>query len=124
MTTASGTTKLSKRRYMRPAMAGLAIFVAGLAVAACSGSSNSSDSSSSGGKFAAAAPDAQHGAPEQAGGGAAAPAKPGTAPIQPAVLQRSIVHTGQITLRVRDVDTAAARVESVASGNGGYVGGD
>ena len=42
----------------------------------------------------------------------------------PAVSQRSIIHTGDITVRVPDVNQKAAQAEALAAGAGGYVGGD
>ncbi|MFC3113919.1 DUF4349 domain-containing protein, partial [Rodentibacter caecimuris] len=38
--------------------------------------------------------------------------------------QRSIIYTGSITLRVKDVNQDAARVLAIASGAGGFVGSD
>ncbi len=38
--------------------------------------------------------------------------------------QRSIVYTGSITVRVEDVNIAAARVAGIATGAGGFIGGD
>ncbi|GAA4931211.1 DUF4349 domain-containing protein [Actinoplanes utahensis] len=76
---------------------------------------------------------AAHPAVRQADGGAAAPeAAQGptqgkdTAAQAPdlRVDQRSIVYTGSITVRVDDVTTAAAQVTGIASGAGGFIGGD
>jgi hypothetical protein len=38
--------------------------------------------------------------------------------------QRSIVYTGSMTVRVDDVNRAAAKATAIATGNGGFVGGD
>ncbi|MEV6629622.1 DUF4349 domain-containing protein [Actinoplanes sp. NPDC051470] len=38
--------------------------------------------------------------------------------------QRSIIYTGSITLRVENVNEAAARTVGIAAGSGGFVGGD
>ncbi|GAB3969297.1 DUF4349 domain-containing protein [Plantactinospora veratri] len=41
-----------------------------------------------------------------------------------AVGQRAIVYTGSVTVRVEDVEAAAARAVGIVSGAGGFVGGD
>ncbi|MEV6345766.1 DUF4349 domain-containing protein [Actinoplanes sp. NPDC051851] len=38
--------------------------------------------------------------------------------------QRSIVYTGSITIRVKDVNVAAAQATGIAAGAGGFIGGD
>ena len=42
----------------------------------------------------------------------------------PAVVQRSIIHTGDITVRVADVNQAATQAEALADAADGYLGGD
>jgi hypothetical protein len=106
------------------ALVGLALAAA---VAGCSADSSSKNSASSGGN---AAP-ANHGA--DAAGSVAAPdaAPPNTVTgknaqteLSPADVQRSIIYTGSVVIRVKDVDAAAAAASTLASGSGGYVGGD
>ncbi|HEU0238666.1 MAG TPA: DUF4349 domain-containing protein [Micromonosporaceae bacterium] len=136
-------TTIPTRRHMRVAGIGLVLIAAlgATVLAACNATSNSGSSA------APAAAKAGPGAPNQFGtgesdqvpGGAAATdgstgnrstngggtaGKPGAAPVQPAQLQRSIIHNGQITLRVDDVDEQAARITALAAGANGYVGGD
>lgn len=79
------------------------------------GTSKSSSTSSAQQAGPAIAPDN-----EKAGAGAA----PTGQPIDPAALQRSIIYRGAISVRVDDVNAAAAVVSSVVTGAGGYVGGD
>jgi len=60
-------------------------------------------------------------------GGAGAPAQ-GSAKTGPTLtadeITRSIVYTGRMTVRVTDVDRAAGAADTIATGAGGYVGGD
>jgi hypothetical protein len=104
----------------------VAALIAGVALAGCSGgASGRAESSAAGGSAVAPA----EGAP---GGGTTdgKPAAPATGTDQVAqapdlrVDQRSIVYTGSITLRVDDVNQAAAKAEAIADGAGGFVGGD
>ncbi|MEV4704136.1 DUF4349 domain-containing protein [Actinoplanes sp. NPDC049316] len=96
---------------------------AALALPACSSGDSSSDkaaSSTAGGRGIA------EGAAE---GGAAAPAEQqgrdaGAKAPDLSVDQRSIIYTGSITVRVDDVNTAAARATGIATAAGGFVGGD
>ncbi|MFI5932829.1 DUF4349 domain-containing protein [Actinoplanes sp. NPDC051494] len=102
--------------------------VAGLTLAGCS--ADNSDMASTSGAAPALAP-----AEEPAGGepaaedadqpaaGAATSTEKKEAPNL-AVDQRSIVYTGSITVRVDDVNTAAARVTAIVAGAGGFIGGD
>ena len=103
-----------------------AALIAGTAGCGASGPSASSNSN------AGTAADGRVAAPAQApGGGAdnalsqdsAAKAGPAQVPADQPV-QRSIIYTGTITLRVDDVPAAAARVAALATGAGGFVGGD
>jgi hypothetical protein len=99
----------------------VAAVVAALAVvtlAGCSGGGAKSASSTAGGRAATV--------PQQAGGGDSAQ-NTGSAPNQVPVdqpVQRSVIYTGAITLRVDDVAGAAVAIEALAVGSGGYVGGD
>ncbi|MEU4213760.1 DUF4349 domain-containing protein [Actinoplanes sp. NPDC026623] len=103
-----------------------------LALAGC-GSDGASDQASTSG----AAPDAAGPAAEAPEAGPAAGAaeqggrqdsnqgknQPAQAPNL-AVDQRSIIYTGSITVRVGDVNIAAARATGIATAAGGFVGGD
>jgi hypothetical protein len=92
----------------------VAALVAGVALAGCSGGASDRSESSAG---AAGVSEPQ-----------AAP--PATGTDQPAqapdlrVDQRSIIYTGSITIRVDDVNAAAAKATAIADGAGGFVGGD
>jgi hypothetical protein len=98
----------------------VAAVVAALAVVAlagCSGGGAKSASSTADGRAASV--------PQQANGDAAQ--GNGSAPNQVPVdqpVQRSVIYTGAITLRVDDVAGTAVTVEALAVGSGGYVGGD
>ncbi len=48
----------------------------------------------------------------------------GATPTRVDQSERSIIYTGSITIRVDDVDAAAARAGAAAAGAGGFVGGD
>lgn len=61
----------------------------------------------------------QVGAPQ-----AGAPNQPAQQPKKLVPDNRSIVYTGSITVRVSNVDEAASRAGVLASGNGGFLGGD
>jgi hypothetical protein len=67
------------------------------------------------------APIAQGGA---AGGTAAGGAPKAQTTLAPADVQRSIIYTGSVVVRVNDVDTAATEASDLATAAGGYVGGD
>src|SRR6266545_3564967 len=101
------------------------LLVAGLAVAAgLAGCGGSSGGTSGGNKYAAptggdeAKGDAANEKPAEAGGKAA----PEPKKLVPDT--RSIVYTGSITVRVSNVDTAASKAGAMATGAGGFVGGD
>ena len=98
--------------HSRRTIAILALFVAGITLGGCGQgeSENGSKSSAAGG----VAP--QAGAPN-------AKDVPAQAPDL-SVDQRSIIYTGSITIRVTDVNQAAAKATSIAAGAGGFVGGD
>jgi hypothetical protein len=101
-------------------------------LAACSQSSPSRTATNGGAAPAAPAQDnanaqplnkdaagaANQAAPQAQGGGAAAK------PAQLPAIQRSIVYTGSITVRVDNVNDAANRLVALATGAGGFVGGD
>jgi len=125
------TTDLMRRRRIHVATAALTLvaIAGGFGLAGCGGASHSGANSASG-NAPASAPE---GAPLKAGttydthgsaSGQTSGSQPRNAPAVPVVMQRSIIHTGQITLRVKDVDIAAAQMESYVNGAGGYVGGD
>lgn len=103
-------------------LGGLAVTVA-LALAGCGADSGGNDAST------ATAADAPAGAEAQPGM-AEAPAVPpqGQPAKDPAtdltVGQRAIVYTGSITIRVDDVDAAAASAVGIVTGTGGFLGGD
>ncbi|AGL21004.1 DUF4349 domain-containing protein [Actinoplanes sp. N902-109] len=100
------------------AATGLALI---LTLTACSGDAADEDSSSAAG-ISAAAPAR---APDQASVGGAGPAQDTKAQAPDlSVDQRAIVYTGSITVRVDDVNAAAARVTGIVTGVGGFVGGD
>jgi hypothetical protein len=102
---------------------------AGIVITGCSGGA-ADQASSSGSGHGISEPQAA--APEQRQADAkAAPAEgegegqdsPAQAPDL-SVDQRSIIYTGSITIRVDDVNIAAARATAIANGAGGFVGGD
>lgn len=99
---------------------GAALVAGSLILAGCSAGSNDSSSSDAGAPQAAAPPDNK-----AAAGQPQAPAQdvPAEAPDL-SVDQRSIVYTGSITIRVDDVNQAAARATGLVAGAGGFVGGD
>jgi hypothetical protein len=97
--------------------------VAGMMLAGCSaGTSDKASSSSQANGPQAAAPGLAEGA---AGAGAPVEGKdsPAKAPDL-SVDQRSIIYTGSITIRVEDVNVAAAKAVGIAATAGGFVGGD
>jgi hypothetical protein len=105
--------------------AGLAVT---LALAGCSGDS-ADNSASSAGSAPDLAPaedpakgeaDTAEGAPQAAEGGKDQAAEAPDLRVD----QRSIVYTGAITVRVEDVNIAAARAAGIATGAGGFISGD
>ncbi|MEV4636232.1 DUF4349 domain-containing protein [Actinoplanes sp. NPDC049548] len=123
-----GSTNIRSARRARHRVAGGALaagLAAALALAGCSG-----DSSDSGDSKAAAPNQAAAGAgPAAAQDNAAeAPQAQGkdTAAKAPdlGVEKRSIIYTGSITVRVKDVNIAAAQVTGIVTGAGGFIGGD
>ncbi|HEY2948890.1 MAG TPA: DUF4349 domain-containing protein [Micromonosporaceae bacterium] len=114
------------RGWRTAAVLTVAGLVAVLALGACGGPDRSSPASNSGGANAGGAAGNAEGAPAQPPPDKAAqPGQaPGGAPIQFRVDDRAIVYTGGMTVRVADVDRAAARVTEIATGAGGFVGQD
>jgi outer membrane murein-binding lipoprotein Lpp len=113
--------------------------VAGIVMTGCSGSASDNTSSSAGSGLSAPMPaekqanrdaagsDAQAESNAQAPAAQAPPAEGKDSPAQApdlSVDQRSIIYTGSITIRVEDVNIAAARATAIATGAGGFVGGD
>jgi hypothetical protein len=98
--------------------------VAGVVLTGCSGGASDNTASSAG---APGMTEKQAEAPDAAGAGAAPPAEGKDQPAQApdlSVDQRSIIYTGSITIRVEDVNQAAAKATAIADGAGGFVGGD
>jgi hypothetical protein len=126
---------------MRPSTSRLAVVAAGLTlITALAGCSSSGTSTSGGGGARNAAPpgqvqdkpqsqplDAAGVAPQAAPGGGGGAAQAGAAAVKPEQLPastRSIVYNGSITVRVDDVNRAANELVGLATGAGGFVGGD
>ncbi|HEU4424979.1 MAG TPA: DUF4349 domain-containing protein [Pilimelia sp.] len=105
--------------------AGLGAVGLALAVAVSGCSTNREDTGSTAG---APALDSQRdapgaGAPAPGAAGKDAPTEPGGAGGRLAV-DRAIIYTGSITVRVEDVDDAAAKATGIVTGAGGFVGAD
>jgi hypothetical protein len=100
---------------------GATALIAAAALAGCSGTDSSDQASTSG-----AAPARGEAAPNQDFAGEAPPAGKDAAAKAPdlRVDQRAIIYTGSITVRVEDVNQAAAKVTAIAAGAGGFIGGD
>lgn len=97
-----------------------------LGVAGCSSSGTSSSDAGVSAQKPAVQP-AQGGAAQQppaAGDKAAPPAQQPGVPAQFSIDSRSLIFTGTVTVRVTDVDRAAADASSLATAAGGFVGGD
>jgi outer membrane murein-binding lipoprotein Lpp len=103
-----------------------AALVAGIMLAGCSAGASDHSASSAGApglsEPQAAAP-AEGDAAAKPGGAAEGKDQPAEAPDL-SVDQRSIIYTGSITIRVEDVNQAAAKAGAIALGAGGFVGGD
>jgi hypothetical protein len=101
--------------------AGVVAFVA----AGCGAGGDDSGTASSDTQEGAAAPAPAQGeaAPGAQKGADAAPPNAG-APVKYRLEERAIIYTGSITVRVKDVGAAAAEATSIATGSGGFVGGD
>jgi Domain of unknown function (DUF4349) len=101
-----------------------AAMVAGIVLTACSSGASDATSSSAG---APGLSQNQAGGADEAGPAPQAPAQGKDQPAQApdlSVDQRSIIYTGSITIRVEDVNQAAAKATAIADGAGGFVGGD
>jgi hypothetical protein len=115
-----------RRRTISLTVAALA---AGVALAGCSGGASDQAASSAG---APAVGEAEPAAPAKGdtAGGSTTEGSPAQGQDRPAqapdlrVDQRSIIYTGSITIRVDDVNQAAAKATAIADGAGGFVGGD
>jgi Domain of unknown function (DUF4349) len=101
-----------------------AVVVAGIVLTACSSGASDNTASSAG---APGLSQKQAAGADAAGSAAQAPAQGKDQPAQApdlSVDQRSIIYTGSITIRVEDVNQAAAKATAIADGAGGFVGGD
>ncbi|MBE1486977.1 DUF4349 domain-containing protein [Plantactinospora soyae] len=106
---------------------GVGAVTAGLALAGCGGAGSRDAASTSDGAPAAAPAEAPAVAKDESGGqqGVGLLGQPVQDPAtDPGVGQRAIVYTGSITVRVQDVDGKAAEAARIATGAGGFVGGD
>jgi hypothetical protein len=115
------TTQARRRRIATGFLA--AVLIGPLTLAACG--MNRQTSSPSGGADQLSG--AGQGAGDTAPGAAdmaEKPADPAQAPTRVKLQQRSIVYTGSMSVRVKDVNVAADRAADVAAGFGGLVGGD
>lgn len=115
-------------RHRIMATAGAIGLAATIALAGCGSSGdNSTTSSDAAGDVSAQRADAPAAGPnEEAGSAAKGGTGADTAAKAPdlSVDQRSIIYTGSITVRVEDVNIAAARASGIATAAGGFVGGD
>jgi hypothetical protein len=107
----------------------IAVLLAGFLLAGCGADSYDQTSSAGAPAEGPARANAGGGAVEQKDGAMAeaAPAEGKNTAAQAPDLridQRSIIYTGSITIRVEDVNAAAAKVTGIAAGSGGFVGGD
>ncbi|GAA0816941.1 DUF4349 domain-containing protein [Spirilliplanes yamanashiensis] len=108
-----------RARHTWPAALAVA---AALALTGCSADSSDDQAATSSAGGAPAAEKAAEPGTADRGGPAAADTAAKAPNLQ--VDQRSIIYTGSITLRVKDVNQDAARVLAIASGAGGFVGSD
>jgi hypothetical protein len=92
--------------------------IAGVALTGCGGADSQDNTASSGGARGLAEP-----APAEAPAAEQQRDRPAQAPNL-SVDQRSIVYTGSITVRVKNVTTAAAQATGIATAAGGFVGAD
>lgn len=120
MLTSSSTRTRCRSAYVLSAAA-----AGGVLLAACSGQSTSMSSAAAGGSAqgARAAASVPVGAPtpdlsKSLNRAGAAPA------VLPGLLDRSIIRTATMTVRVKDVVASAARAETLAAGAGGFVAGE
>jgi len=117
------TTHPLHRGRLCTAAAGLALLAA-VGVAGCSGGGSKTASSSavSSGLSRSGADAGMSGVPNEAP--PASGTNPAKVPVLPTVIQRSIIHTGDMTVRVADVNQAATQAEALADAAGGYLGAD
>ncbi|MDW5326369.1 DUF4349 domain-containing protein [Plantactinospora sp. KLBMP9567] len=112
----------------RAGLLGAVALTAALALAGCGADGGDSAAGTSAADApAGGAEQAQPGAAEgPLGGGGAPPAgQPAKEPTtELGVGQRAIVYTGSVTVRVDDVEAAAARAVGIVTGAGGFLGGD
>jgi hypothetical protein len=98
-----------------------------MAIGGCSASSDSKSSNRTSGGVAPANDAGAKGepaaAPTAAGAGGQV-AGPDQVTLPANAVQRSIVYSGSITVRVKDVAASSAQAEALAIGSGGYVGSD
>jgi hypothetical protein len=117
---------MGARRWRTTALLGATAMVAGIALMGCTARGAEDSASTSG--VAAPALEEQQAAPDAAEGRAEPfAAKDGvTAAKAPdlSVNQRAIIYTGSITVRVDNVNEAAAKATAIAAGAGGFIGGD
>jgi hypothetical protein len=97
---------------------GLTGLVAAIALGACDGGQPNSTSG------APPAADQQGAAPGAGQGKSEQQENPAGAPVKFRVDERAIIYTGSITVRVQDVDKAAASAATIVSAAGGFIGGD
>ncbi|GAB1694479.1 DUF4349 domain-containing protein [Krasilnikovia sp. M28-CT-15] len=116
---------MGMRHLHNARLLGATTLIATLALAGCSNSSSDKSASTAGAPGLGVAGPAAAPAERQAEGGTAQDkAQPGAQAPNLAVDQRSIIYTGSVTVRVKNVNTAAAQVAAFATGAGGFVGGD
>lgn len=101
----------------RPGRTVAALAIVAASVAGCTGGT---DRNSAGGSAGSRTGDAGKAAGQPAGASTTA-ARALPALGRPPVTDRSIIYTANLTVRTKDVATAAARAESIAAGAGGYV---
>jgi uncharacterized protein DUF4349 len=114
-------------RFRIMAAAGAIGLAATIALAGCSDSNDNSATSSGGAAdMSGQRAEAPAAAPAEEAAGSADKAGADTAAKAPdlSVDQRSIIYTGSITIRVEDVNIAAARASGIATAAGGFIGGD
>ena len=104
------------------------LIVAGLALAAAAGCGASSDrptADKAAAPAAGARQESDQGVPNQGAPDQAPPGKQGvTVPVGSPIDNRSIVYKGELTVRAKRVDEAAAKASTIATGAGGIVAGD
>jgi hypothetical protein len=111
------------RRWRTTALMGATALIAAAALAGCS--ADSSDQASTSGAAPAIGEADPNSDVAPAEGGSVADSKDAAAKGPDLrVDQRAIIYTGSITVRVDDVNQAAAKVTAIAAGAGGFVGGD